>query len=490
MHTPHQNGHSPPNRLPGLDSGPERDECRGLARDGILAALRALSDKAADPLEALNRVASLRDDLAAERKSPVRLLDSREFDDARYEVEYLIDGLIVRGQPGTIAAPMKTGKTLVAIALAVAGARGVPPFGFERFRVARPFRTALWSMESGGGAIQAVARSQCHALGCRLSDLGDMVHWGLDALTLSDPPTAAALRREVERKGIECLIVDPLYRAVGIAEGEDSSIYRMGALLDSLAKVAADTGLTLLLVHHSVKRRENPFAPMQLHELNGAGIGEFVRQWVLLSRRVPYDGEKPGHHELWVTAGGSAGHSGSYALDIDEFSDAGFRRDWRASLVSASEAAADLKQTQHARKQADREADAEAFRTEAVKRYAPKVIAYLRRKENREGASASAVRNGCGIAPKAWGIVLPYLLDSGQVTDCRYRGGNGKTFLGYRLPDEQQDSAGLQPDSPGESGSVGAQSTQQDSSPLGGNPSVSALDRPKRKRTTKAKGSG
>ena len=48
-----------------------------------------------------------------------------------------------------------------------------------------------------------------------------------------------------------------------------------------------------------------------------AGIAEFARQWILLNRRAPFVPDS-GRHELRLNVGGSAGHSGSWDVTINE----------------------------------------------------------------------------------------------------------------------------------------------------------------------------
>ncbi|HEX6986066.1 MAG TPA: hypothetical protein VF170_11860, partial [Planctomycetaceae bacterium] len=74
---------------------------------------------------------------------PFCLLDSAASDDARFETEYLIEEVLVRGQPAVWAASMKGCKTITAVALGVHGATGTPLFGYARFAVPKPFRTAI-----------------------------------------------------------------------------------------------------------------------------------------------------------------------------------------------------------------------------------------------------------------------------------------------------------------------------------------------------------
>jgi hypothetical protein len=80
--------------------------------------------------------------------------------------------------------------------------------------------------------------------------------------------------------------------------------------------VCSDSGVTLILVHHNRKAVSKSKEPPQLEDMAMAGFSEFARQWWLIGRREKF---RPGYpHELWLNAGGSAGHSGLYRVDIDE----------------------------------------------------------------------------------------------------------------------------------------------------------------------------
>jgi hypothetical protein len=67
-----------------------------------------------------------------------------------------------------------------------------------------------------------------------------------------------------------------------------------------------------------------------------AGFQEFARQWILLGRREQYE-PGTGEHELWLSVGGSAGHSGLWGLDISE-GVSGQPRHWNIELSTPDQA--------------------------------------------------------------------------------------------------------------------------------------------------------
>ena len=66
----------------------------------------------------------------------------------------------------------------------------------------------------------------------------------------------------------------------------------MGPLFQTISRIAPDAGTTPLLAHHSKKgigRGLGRCEPLDLDDLAYAGVGEFARQWILLSRRKEYE---------------------------------------------------------------------------------------------------------------------------------------------------------------------------------------------------------
>jgi hypothetical protein len=100
----------------------------------------------------------------------------------------------------------------------------------------------------------------------------------------------------------------------------------MGQLLRPLAELCESTGCTVLVVHHC-KQARKAGDPTTLEDLAGSGFAELSAQWLLVSRRRPFDvvsgqhgpGQHgTGHHELWLTTGSRMGDQGLWELDVEE----------------------------------------------------------------------------------------------------------------------------------------------------------------------------
>lgn len=243
------------------------------------------------------------------------LVDTAAFFGETYKLDWLAKGILVADQMGVIGGPSKSLKTSILIDLAISLASGNAFLG--RFPVPEPLPVALISGESGRAVIQANAKQVCLAKGIPYEAAAG-VSWGFGLPALTNPEHLAVLRRAIRDRGLKVAMIDPLYMSLlaGNIEVDPKNLYQMGPILDTVARTCLDEGCTPIVAHHFVKKREDPYGPAVLDDLAFSGIGQFVRQWMLLARRERYDPET-GVHKFTFTYGGSAGHAGEMHLDID-----------------------------------------------------------------------------------------------------------------------------------------------------------------------------
>jgi Bifunctional DNA primase/polymerase, N-terminal/AAA domain/Primase C terminal 1 (PriCT-1) len=337
-------------------------------------------------------------------------LSAAELDAGNFELEYLIDGLLVKDQPGVIAGPKKSLKTNISLDLTLSLASGTPFLG--RFPVARPVRAGLMSAESGKATLQETARRIALTKGLRLPDvLGS--EFCFQVPTLKNFMHMKALRRFIQKHSLEVLILDPTYQMLAGVSDEASNMFVMGPLLKTLGDILGECNCTPILCHHFKKLTLDQYEPAELEHIAWAGFQEYVRQWLLINRRVKYNPDQGGHHELWFQVGGSAGHSGLWGLNIDE----GTRqtpggRYWELELMSANEAFdvrhQAVEQKSEARKQRAQERRVDKHR-QAVIRVLEKCPA---------GETTRGIRDTSGIADKAIQKALNDLVAEGLVVSC------------------------------------------------------------------------
>jgi hypothetical protein len=351
-------------------------------------------------------------------------ITSAELAKGNYELSYLIDGVLVRGQPGVLAGPKKTLKTNISVDLAIALSQG--GYFLHRFPVIGKTRVGVMSGESGAATIQETARRVAASKGFALEDC-ENAFWCFDVPQLGNVLHADALRAFIDRHALELLILDPTYLMMMNLGDDAGNLFIVGRMLKSLGELAQTTGCTPLLCHHLKKSIADPYEPAELENIAWAGFQEFVRQWILLNRRVRYDPDRGGHHELWMSVGGSAGHSGLWGLNIDE----GTRqstdgRFWDVQIVSAGEAFAERnearEQVVEARKQRQQQSREDRQR-EAL-------LSVLR--ENPDGETPRALREAAGIGAGSIQSILDRLVDAGEIIQCKVQK-NKREEAGYRL---------------------------------------------------------
>ena len=280
-----------------------------------------------------------------------RRISCAELDAGNYDLEYLIEGALVARQPCILAGSKKTLKTSLLIDLGISLATGGDFLG--RMKVNRACRVGIMTGESGLATIQETSRRIAAAAGWNLAEIENLV-FSEDLPQFGSIAHQEALGRFIQADALEVIAVDPAYMC--IPEVDHASIFSMGPVLRGVSQVCQDQGALLLIAHHAKKAKADPFSPMELEDISWAGFQEFARQWLLLGRRELYQ-PGTGEHRLWLSAGGSAGHSGLWAVDVTE----GTRetpggRFWQVAVMPQSEARKDTDtRRQESRRQRDKE---------------------------------------------------------------------------------------------------------------------------------------
>lgn len=419
----------------------------GMSRAEISAALnRANQDRCAPPLSPAE-VARIADSVARYEPDQIatavtedhwnqvfgkqavselqfQAITSRELDESEYDLTYLIDGILVRGQPGVIAGPKKTLKTNISIDLALSLSDEGLFLG--QFNVRKAVRVGIMSGESGAATIQETARRIADAKTKSLCDF-ERAFWSFEVPQLGNALHTDALKRFIEAYQLDVLILDPTYlMMLGLGDNA-GNLFIVGSFLKSLGELAQVTGCTPLLCHHLKKGVADPYEPAELENIAWAGFQEFVRQWILLNRRIRYDPDRGGHHELWMSVGGSAGHSGLWGVNIDE----GTRQDpdgrcWEVDVISSAEAYAErdavASEVAEERKEQQKQSKRDKQRRA--------VLAALEKFPN--GETSRVIREQAGVSGAVIGEQLDELVGERVVEECMVPK-NNRAERGYRL---------------------------------------------------------
>jgi hypothetical protein len=240
-------------------------------------------------------------------------MTSAELDELDIEVEYRIDDCLVKGQPCVLAGPKKSLKTSFLEDLAISLATGEP--FLNKLEVRRPCRVLLMSAESGLATLKETARRVAKSKSQTLAGC-DNLFWSDRAPKLNIREHLEALRDELERLEVDVLVIDPAYLCMPSADA--GTLMAQGELLRKVNEVCRSADVTLLLCHHTKKNgKTDQWGPPDLEDIAWAGFQEWARQWILVNRRERYQ-EGSGVHKLWLSTGGSAGHTALWGVDVVE----------------------------------------------------------------------------------------------------------------------------------------------------------------------------
>ena len=359
------------------------------------------------------------------------VMGAEEFERTEFVMQWLVRRVLVANQPAVLAAPKKGMKTSFMVDFAVSLASGTPFLG--HFDIPEAMPVMLLSGESGGFVIKDTVRRVCRAKGIEIRSMEGRFFVGFQLPQLSIPEQLAELARVIRENGIKVVIIDPLYLClIGAASIgrriEPSNLFDMGPLLLQISQTCLEAGATPILVHHFKKTGVDPNELPELDSMAFAGIQEFARQWILISRRKRFE-PGSGKHELWFTVGGSAGHSGEWAIDIDEgvMNDDFQGRTWDVTVRLASEAREEVKEDDQAVKIERHTERAKTLDLAKETRLQNDAVTALAKLQKIGAVTESAWRKSLNWNSDRIGSVAIHLNGQGKIREARIKIPSGKS---------------------------------------------------------------
>jgi hypothetical protein len=187
--------------------------------------------------------------------------------------QWLIRGIWPGGAYGVHAAEMKAQKTWNALDLAVSVASGTP--WLDHYPVDDTGPVVIFAGEGGAASIVRRLRAICASRGLHAEDLPITIC--MRAPHLSDLAHMIAFREHVEALRPKLVELDPLYLAMGGADGKD--LYAMGQLLERPQILCDQLGASFIVVTHFNRGQRTGAA-----RITGAGPAEWGR--VLIGAEV------------------------------------------------------------------------------------------------------------------------------------------------------------------------------------------------------------
>lgn len=354
----------------------------------------------------------------------LNLLTSQEFMATDYRQHFLVKRLLVEGQCCVLGGPKKILKTSLLVDLALSLGTGKPFLEHPDFEVPEAVPVMLLSGESGGFTLRETARRIALAKGVLLSNA--KVFWGFTLPQMSEPEHLKVLANQIEQNSIKVAIIDPAYLCLltaGASANVSGNVFAMGLVLKEISELGLRTNCTIIIAHHTRKAdRQKPFDIPDLEDLSGSGFAEWSRQWILLNRREAYRSD--GRHALWLAVGGSAGHSGTYHLDVTEgeMNDDFSGRTWKPTLTPAADAIEKTKRS----KEEHRELAKERKQAEVLERHCQLVRDFL--SEATGPMTKTAIRGATGLNSENSGQAIQRLIYLSEAREAETKMRGGSTF--------------------------------------------------------------
>jgi hypothetical protein len=210
--------------------------------------------------------------------------------------------------PAGIIGPAKSGKTGLGIDLAVCVAAGSKAKFLNHFSVYEGASVLYLAYEGNKREFEDRVRRVKQARGVD----GDLR--GLTILSkfpqLNTESGLSELDSLLNDIDTNLVIVDCLY--AGFRGIDLRQLSAAGGVLADFHDVCRENFATPLIVHHTKRDRSQG-----LSALSGAGLAEWVGQWMLLNPVGRYD-PSTGHYRMRLEIGSRAGFGGCYMLDVRE----------------------------------------------------------------------------------------------------------------------------------------------------------------------------
>jgi hypothetical protein len=328
----------------------------------------------------------------------------------------LIEDVLPAKQICITGGPEKGQKSNLLVDAAISLAGGKPWLG--HFNVPQACKVLYLTGETQGTGLQNIIHRVLLSRNIETKDLADRLLIKEALPALDDDKQLSTLRTIINTEGVQVVILDPLYFALG---GVDAHVLtQVGATISKVGKMCIALGATPIFAHHMSKsaqlNRGQEREPMQLGDLNGAGFGPVAASWILTSYLAPYCTDD-GSCALWLHLGGRAGHGGLYSVEIEEGPflkhEPLYGRYWKISVQKGQEAKDIASRVKGAERQANKAAEADA-RAAQDALLMGKILQWLQ-EQGLTGAIQSQINVKFDLQPKTCKRLLQKMQETGLI---------------------------------------------------------------------------